>query len=285
MTEMNPLTCRTARRLMYEDTAAERSAVGRTSLEAHTSVCRDCATEWRELQTVTDWMGNYPVPEPDDRYWQHLAATITARAVRERRRAAPGGRWLPWVPAVAAAAGCAVLLFVSGLLVGQRRPPRGETALPPPSLPKVPARIMSVSVPVPVVVVRTERVVETRVVTRWREKRVPVYLPLQQTARSDSLARADAAHQPTNSPTHQPTSASPAAPGDEPPPPQVERNEFREYVVRSLPEPPLVPAAGRTQHWGLDKVVDEPNAAPHPEPAGTFVAPVRVVEVRAWPAR
>lgn len=268
MDPTDPLTCRAARRLMYENPAWEVGSPERERLEAHAFRCRDCAVAWQELRTLAGWVEQFPVPEPDDRYWQYRAAAITGRALRGPRRTPPFPRWLSWA---AAAAGGALLLFTMGLRLGQGQVPPG----PPPTVPAVQEKIVPVKVPV--VVVRTERIVQTKVVTRWRERKRAAVPP-----RHSGEGRGQGSTPDRRGETSPSARAVGPAAQVESPLPQVERNEFREYMVRSLPEPLLVPPTEQRPGWDLDTVIDKAGPG---EPAGTFVAPVRMVEVQAWPGR
>jgi len=255
---------------MYENPDWEVGSPERDRLEAHAFRCRECAAAWREWRTMATWIGQFPVPEPDDRYWQYRAAAITARAQREPRRTAPFPRWSSWA-AVAVVGG--LLLFAMGLRLGQRQAP---------PVPVVQEKIVPVKVPV--VVIRTEPIVQTKVVTRWRERKIAAASP-RRPGRGKRSQPPPGTGKETPPPAGAggPTLTAAAGPAQVASPgPQVERNEFREYVVRSLPEPSLVPTAEQRPPEGLDTVVDEAGPA---ELAGTWVAPVRMVEVRAWPGR
>lgn len=275
---VHPLTCRAAGRLMYEEAAWKEGSPERERLEAHTSTCPHCAAAWHELRTINAWIERFPVPQPDDRYWEYRAAAITARARQGPRRTVLIPPWASWVSAAAVILGGALLLFAAGFQAGQQQATWKAASGPSPAAPLVREKIVPVQVPI--VTVRTERVVETKVVTRWRVREVPAASP--HPLRSKGKIAAGPEMPPSAAAVRQPSSV-PAEPSQvESPLPQVERSEFREYIVRSLPEPALLPAAERKAPWRLDTVVEE--AAP-PEWAGALVAPVRLAEVQDWSRR
>lgn len=80
--------------------------------QAHLRACRECSTQYGELQRDLDGVKTAPVPLRDTDYGERVWQELSPQLVRYQKKPARWRSWVGWKSAVLAA-GCATLLAVA----------------------------------------------------------------------------------------------------------------------------------------------------------------------------
>jgi predicted anti-sigma-YlaC factor YlaD len=110
------MRCRTARRYVSLAVDGELDARRSARLEGHLRECEECRALEADLRDVIAAAPALRGPEPSAAVWDRIRAGLTAA----ERRPARGGLWASPALRYAGAAALALVVVVSGLLIGRR---------------------------------------------------------------------------------------------------------------------------------------------------------------------
>jgi hypothetical protein len=119
------MRCRTARKDISRSVDGELGARRAERLERHLGKCGDCRAFAEDVRKIVEKATGLEAPEPSDKVWRNIRAGLETGALRPEAAGARLDRRPLFglsLPAVryAGAAALALILVVSGLLVGRR---------------------------------------------------------------------------------------------------------------------------------------------------------------------